>query len=130
MIELVWFFAQQSAPQNSGNFLLQFAPFILIFVLFWFLIIRPSRKRDKEHQRMLNALKTGDQIVTSSGIYGEVTEVSIQTAVIEIAPKVKITVQRNVIAAITSPPEKGKSVPVPKPESEETISATRKKRKK
>lgn len=100
MIESFLFFAQSKQPQ--GSMLIQFVPFILIFVLFWFLIIRPQRKREREHQSMLNSLQTGDRVVTSSGMFGDVAEVTPQTVVIEIAPKVKVTMQRQAISTIAT----------------------------
>lgn len=131
MIESYLLFA---AKQPQGSILVQFVPFVLIFVLFWFLIIRPQRKREQEHQKLLNSLKTGDQVLTNSGIYGEVAEVSQQTVLVEIAPKVRIKMQRQAVAAITAPPSGGSSSSsqITKPESEKAIeesTSSKKKRK-
>lgn len=93
--------------------LIQFVPFILIFVLFWFLIIRPQRKRERDHQQMLNSLQIGDRVVTSSGMFGDVAEVTPQTVVVEIAPKVKVTMQRQAIATISTQNSRGFSAPSP-----------------
>ncbi len=131
MIESYLLFA---AKQPQGSILVQFVPFVLIFVLFWFLIIRPQRKREQEHQKLLNSLKTGDQVLTNSGIFGEVAEVSQQTVLVEIAPKVRIKMQRQAVAAITAPPSGGSpsSSQMTKPESEKAIeesTSSNKKRK-
>jgi len=97
----VWFWAAKAPAQPS--FLVQMVPFLLIFVIFYFLIIRPQRKREREHQLLLNRLKKGDKVLTTSGFYGEVYSLSPETAVIEIAPKVKVTVQRGSIAGLVAP---------------------------
>lgn len=129
-------FLLAAAKQPQGSMLVQFVPFVLIFVLFWFLIIRPQRKREQEHQSLLNSLKKGDRVVTNSGIYGEVVEVTQQLAVVEIAPKVKITMQRQAVAAIAAPPSRSgsssSSSSSDKPASEKVIeeSSTQKKKKK
>lgn len=98
----IWFAAKAAAPGGAGIFV-QFLPFVIIFGLFWLLILRPQRKREKEHQDLLNTLKKGDKIVTNSGFFGEVYSINQQTAVIELAPKVKITIQRSAIAGIVAP---------------------------
>lgn len=131
MIESYLLFA---AKQPQGSILVQFVPFVLIFVLFWFLIIRPQRKREQEHQKLLNSLKTGDKVLTNSGIYGEVAEVTQQTVLVEIAPKVRIKMQRQAVSAITAPPAGGSSSSsqISKPESEKAIeesTSSKKKRK-
>ncbi|TNE44206.1 MAG: preprotein translocase subunit YajC [Deltaproteobacteria bacterium] len=123
-----------AAKQPQGSILVQFVPFVLIFVLFWFLIIRPQRKREQEHQKLLNSLKTGDKVLTNSGIYGEVAEVTQQTVLVEIAPKVRIKMQRQAVSAITAPPAGGSSSSsqISKPESEKAIeesTSSKKKRK-
>lgn len=75
---------------------------VLMFVVFYFLLIRPQQKKTKALREMLGALKAGDQIVTSGGIYGRITGISDQTLVIEIAPQVRIKVQRASVAGLAS----------------------------
>ncbi len=128
MIETFLLFAQKTPP--GGNMVVQFVPFILIFVLFWFLIIRPQRKRDKEHQEMLNSLKTGDRVVTRSGMFGEVAEVTPQAVVIEIAPRVKVSMQKQAVASIAAPSGAGKGASAPTSSKEEEFSSSTKKKKK
>jgi len=65
--------AQSEATQ--GNMLMQMLPFILLMVGFWFLLIQPQRKKQKEHQKMLTELKPGDHVITSGGICGVITHV-------------------------------------------------------
>lgn len=69
-------------------------PLILLFVLLYFLMIRPQAKRAKEHRAMLQALQKGDEVVTSGGTLGKVTNVGDQFVTVEIAPNVEIKVQK------------------------------------
>lgn len=73
---------------------------VLMFVIFYFLLIRPQQKKTKAHKEMLAQIKKGDQVVTSGGIHGKVTGVSDQTLVVEIAPQVRIKVQRASVAGL------------------------------
>ncbi len=75
-----------------------FVPFIFIFVIFYFLIIRPQAKRQKDHQKFLTEVKRGDEIVTSSGILGRVEGISDQFVTLEIADGVKVKMLRSQIA--------------------------------
>lgn len=78
------------------------APMILIFVLFWFLLIRPQTKRMKEHQAMLSQIQRGDKVMTSGGILGKVTKATDEELTVEIAKGVKIQVRRGMIADVTN----------------------------
>ncbi|WP_173949316.1 preprotein translocase subunit YajC [Microvirga subterranea] len=82
--------------------ILQFVPFILIFVIMWFLIIRPQQKRVKTHQEMIKNVRRGDTVVTSGGIIGKVTKVLEDSAdiEIEISEGVKVKVARAMIAEV------------------------------
>ncbi len=86
----------QGAPAGGG--LTQFLPIILLFVGMWFLIIAPQRKRQKAHEQMLQALQTGDEIVTSGGIYGTITNVKDDRFVVRIADNTKIEVGKAFVA--------------------------------
>lgn len=74
-----------------------FLPLIVIFVLFFFMIIRPQMKQAKEQRNMIAALQKGDEVVTSGGIVGKVTKVTEAFVAIEIAPETEITVQKHAI---------------------------------
>lgn len=90
--------AGQAAPPN----LLQ-SPIILmvmIFVVFWFLLIRPQTKRQKEHQAMLSSLKKGDKVVTNGGIHGTVIGVADKVVVLRIAENVKVEVAKGCVASL------------------------------
>ncbi len=77
-----------------------FLPMVLVFVIFYFLILRPQSKRQKEHEKMLNTLVKGDQVVTSGGIHGTVQRVNEKelTLILKIADDVKIEVDRAAVA--------------------------------
>lgn len=84
--------------QPSGGGLSQFLPLILLFAGMWFLIIAPQRKRQKAHEKMLSELKTGDEIVTSGGIYGAITNVKDDRLVVRIADNTKIELGKSFVA--------------------------------
>ena len=90
-------FAQAADPQSP---FLTFLPLIAIFAIFYFLIIRPQNKKQKEHREMVAALSTGDEIITAGGVLGRVTDVGEQFLAIEIADKVTVKVQRNTVSAV------------------------------
>ncbi|MBU0709864.1 MAG: preprotein translocase subunit YajC, partial [Candidatus Omnitrophica bacterium] len=73
-------------------------PLILIFVIFYFLLIRPQKQREKEHKAMLSELNKNDQVVTSSGIHGTVINVKDKTVILRIDDNVKIEIEKKSIA--------------------------------
>lgn len=79
---------------------ISFLPLILIFVIFYFLLIRPQTKRAKEHRKMVSELKTGDEVVTGGGILGRVTEAGEQFLKVEVADGVVLRIQRQTVIAI------------------------------
>ena len=83
---------------NEG--LMSFLPFIIIFVLFYFMLIRPQMKQAKEHRTMLDALKTGDEVITATGILGKVVKLNNQFSIIEIASNVEIKIQKQTIQTL------------------------------
>lgn len=101
--------AQQAptTPRGGGSFITALIPFILVFVIFYILIIMPSRKKQKKHQEMVEQLKPGDKIVTTGGIYGSVMGVQKDRIEVKIAANVKIDVTKNAIAAILSKKTEG-----------------------
>ena len=92
--------APAAGPGGASAAVLQFAPFILIFVIFYFLMIRPQQRRVKEHQAAIAAIKKGDEILTGGGIRGRVTKVSDDEAEVEIAQGVKVRVVKSTISAV------------------------------
>lgn len=79
--------------------LMQFLPLILMFVIFWFLLIRPQQKRAKAHKQMLSELKRGDTVVTSSGIIGKILEIDDEMILLESADS-KIRISRGAVGGL------------------------------
>ena len=98
MMSVAW--AQGAASGSTGSTILSFLPFVLIFVIFYFLLILPQQKRQKKLKAMLEALKKGDKVVTSSGIWGTITNLGKETVTVQIADNTKIKVQRDHIARV------------------------------
>lgn len=90
----------QTAPASGGMDLLGLMPLVLMFVLLYFLMIRPQAKRAKEHRSMLAALQKGDEVVTAGGALGKVTKVGDSFVTIEIAPNIEIQVQKPSISTL------------------------------
>ncbi len=88
------------APQQQGNFLVLMIPYALIFVVFYFLMIRPTRQRQKEHARLLEALKPGDKVVCAGGIHATVVGVTEATVQVRIADQVRIDVDKASISTL------------------------------
>ena len=80
--------------------IVNFAPFVAIFVLFYFLMIRPQQKRMKEHRAMIEAIKRGDTVVMSNGMIGKVTRVENDEAMVEIAQGVNVRVVKSMISEV------------------------------
>jgi len=91
-------YAQDAAGQPSA--LAQFLPLILIFIVFYFLLIRPQMKRAKEHKQLVASLNKGDEVVTSGGMLGKITELNDSFVTLELAESVKIKIQRHAIASV------------------------------
>ena len=89
--------AQDAGP---GGALAGFLPIIIIFVLFYFVLIRPQNKRQKEHRQMVDALAAGDEVVSGGGVLGKVTEVGEQFVTVEIANNVSVKMQKHTIAQV------------------------------
>jgi len=102
----------QAAGGLGGGGLEAFLPLILIFVVFYFLLIRPQQKKAKQHREMLGAIRRGDKIVTNGGILGTVTKVVDENELmVEIADGIRVRVQRGMIAAVRSKTEPVKPAP-------------------
>lgn len=86
-------------PQ-AVNPIMNFVPLIFIGVIFYFMLIRPQQKKEKDHQKMLGNLAKNDEVVTLSGIHGTIVTVKDKTAILRIDENVKIEIERNSIAYI------------------------------
>ena len=92
-------YAQAASSDPSGG-LMGLLPLILMFVVLWFLMIRPQMKRAKEHKAMVGALAKGDEVVTGGGIAGRVTDVGDSFVQIEVAPNTVVAVQKQAVATV------------------------------
>ena len=93
---------QNAWAQNAGGGdpFLSFLPLIVIFVVFYFILIRPQTKKQKEHQEMINALEVGNEVVTAGGILGKIQEVNENYVNLEISENVTIKIQRQTISSL------------------------------
>lgn len=85
---------------DPKNPIVQFAPFLVIFAIFYFLLIMPMRKRQKKHQEMLTKLAKGDRVVTSGGLFGTVVEVQGDRVILRVAENVKLEVAVSAVAGL------------------------------
>jgi preprotein translocase subunit YajC len=89
----------QAAP--AGGFdIMQFLPIILMFVVLYYLMIRPQQKKAKEHKALLEALSKGDEVVTNSGIAGRITKVGDEFVTVEIAENTEVRMQKGAIVVV------------------------------
>lgn len=103
MINIAYAMGQGGAAgQGAGGFT-SFIPIILMFVIFYFLLIRPQQKKTKEHREMIGRIKKGDRIITSGGLHGRVTGVSDTAMTVEIADKVRVKISRGNVAQVVLP---------------------------
>ena len=94
MLVAIAYAAEGAAPAAQSPFG-AFVPLILIFAIFYFLLIRPQQKKAKEHTSSLETMKTGDEVLTSGGIFGKVSKINGDRVVVEIADKVKVTIAKS-----------------------------------
>jgi len=90
-------------PQSTGSPLFQFLPLVLIFVIFYFLLIRPQKQKEKEHQKMLEGVNKNDDVVTLGGIHGTVVNVKEKTLILRIDENVKMEIEKNSVAYVKKP---------------------------
>lgn len=92
----------QAAPaaQPQQNILVSMMPLVFIFVIFYFLLIRPQQKKAKDHQKLVASVKTGDRVVTNAGIHGTVANVKDLTIIVKVADNVKIEFDRAAVTAV------------------------------
>ena len=105
-------YAQAAGGAGGGDMLFSMLPLVLIFVVFYFLLIRPQQQKMKAHRAMVSAVKRGDKVLTAGGIYGSVVKVedTDDVAVVEIAKDVRVRVARSTISDVMN-----KTAAAPKP---------------
>jgi len=98
--------AAAAAPSGGASFFVQTIPLVLVFVIFWFLLIRPQQKRMKEHQAQVAAVKKGDRVVTGGGLIGKVTKVGDTEVEVELAQGVRVQVVKSTLSQVVDPTAK------------------------
>ncbi len=100
MINVAYALGTGGTASGQGGGFGAFVPLILMFVIFYFLLIRPQQKKQKQHRQMISDLKKGDRVVTSGGLYGRVTGLTDAVVTLEISEKVRVKVARANISGI------------------------------
>lgn len=93
-------YAQAAGATDPTGGLMGILPLILMFVVLWFLMIRPQMKRAKEHKAMVEALSKGDEVVTQGGIAGRIAEIGDNYLHVEVAPNTNVLVQKQAVATV------------------------------
>ncbi len=88
----------QNGGESEGSFLISILPFVLIFVVFYFVLIRPQKKQREKHEKMVESLKPGDHVITNSGIYGTIVKIEGDKAIIRVADGVKLEFLKSSVA--------------------------------
>jgi preprotein translocase subunit YajC len=91
------FLLAMAAPNQGGSILVQLIPFALVLAIFYFIILLPMKRRQKKVEEFLSALKVGDRVVTSGGIYGSITKLNEQSVQLQIAQNVRVDIARTAI---------------------------------
>jgi preprotein translocase subunit YajC len=119
MTQPILLFLAQAPPtaQPQGNPLQMLVPFVLMAVIFYFLMIRPQRKRQQELQAQINSLKGGDTIITTGGIHGIVSSLQERTLTLKIADNVKIKIEKSSVASVAKRAGETEAIEVPAEES-------------
>jgi preprotein translocase subunit YajC len=101
-MELLDFFIASAYAQDAGpqGGLMSFLPLIIIFVIFYFLLIRPQMKRAKEHKNLVAGLGVGDEVVTNGGLLGKITKVGESFVTVELGENMQIKIQKHAIASV------------------------------
>ncbi|ALG68107.1 preprotein translocase subunit YajC [Beggiatoa leptomitoformis] len=97
LIQNAW---AEGAATPAGSGFASLIPLVILFVVFYFLLIRPQTKRVKEHKTMVDSLAKGDEIVTQGGLLGKVTNLGDNFIAVEIAPNLEVKIQRQSVAAV------------------------------
>jgi len=90
----------QAAGGAATNPLLQFAPLVILFGIFYFMLIRPQMKRAKEQRTMVSALAKGDEVITTGGLLGRIDDISESFITLEVAPNVKLKLQKGAVTTV------------------------------
>jgi preprotein translocase subunit YajC len=94
-------FLAAATGAGGANFFVQIFPLILIFIVFYFFLIRPQQKRAKEHEAKINAVQKNDEVITGGGLMGKVTRVADDHVEVEIAPNVRVKAVKSTLANVS-----------------------------
>lgn len=89
--------AMQTPPDGNAGWFVQIVPFVLILGIMYFVLLQPMRKKDQQAQQFRDSLKVGDRVITTSGIYGQITRLGDESVQVQIADKIRIEVARAAI---------------------------------
>ena len=89
-----------AAPSGGSSFFIQTIPLVLVFVIFWFLMIRPQQKRMREHQAAIMAVKKGDRVVTGGGLIGKVIKVGDNEVEVELAQGIRVQAVKSTLSQV------------------------------
>jgi preprotein translocase subunit YajC len=103
-------YAQTAAGGSASNPLMQFLPLVAIFIIFYFLLIRPQQRRVKEHRALIDAVKRGDVVVTGGGLIGKVTKVEDAEVEVEVAANVRVRVVKSTLTEVRAKGEPANDV--------------------
>lgn len=92
--------AAPAAPAASGSGLISLLPIVFIFVIGYYVMIRPQMRRQKEQQKLVSTLKTGDRVITASGIHGMITNVKDKTVLVKVADNVKLEMDKSAVTNV------------------------------
>ena len=95
--------AAAAAPSGGASFFLQTIPLVLVFVIFWFLMIRPQQRRMKEHRAQIEAVKKGDRVVTGGGLIGKVIKVNDSEVEVELGPNMRVMAVKSTLTQVGNP---------------------------
>lgn len=92
--------APAASPSGAGSGLITMLPFVFIFVIMYYVMLRPQMRRQKEQARLVSSLKTGDRVVTSSGIHGLISNVKETTVIVKVADNVKLEIEKTAVTNV------------------------------
>src|SRR6266567_2673638 len=102
MLNALLALAQSPAPTGPSGGFGFFVPFIFIFIIMYFVMFRPQKKRQEQQQKLIASLKTGDRVVTNGGIHGLISNVKETTVIVKVADNVKIELEKSAVTTVLS----------------------------
>jgi preprotein translocase subunit YajC len=105
MFSLLLAQAPAASPSGAGSSLISMLPFVFIFVIMYYVMLRPQMRRQKEQARLVSSLKTGDRVVTSSGIHGLISNVKDTTVIVKVADNVKLEIEKTAVTNVVKSTE-------------------------